>query len=80
MKPKQLLAQTERNIQTVEQTIKKAAEAIGGRFGDIDNTMVRAAAGLQDLIDSWAAETRSYMNESIKDGFWDPKRHEGLGV
>lgn len=80
MKPKQLQAQTERNIQAVEDAAKKAALAIGARFGDIDNTMVRAADGLQQLIEQWGNETRQYMSGTVREGFWDQNRHEGLGI
>lgn len=80
MTPKQLQAQTERNIQAVEEAVKKAWLAIGGRFGDIDNTMVSAADGLKNLLDQWAHETRQYMHETCREGFWDPKRHDGLGL
>jgi hypothetical protein len=70
MTPKQLQAQTERNIRTIVRAVQKPALAIGYRFGDIDSVMVSAADELIDMVDSWAARQRAYMNDCVSEDHW----------
>ena len=80
MTPKKLLSLTDRNIQSIRIAARKTAEAIGGRFGDIDNTMVGLASELCEIVDAWADRAERYSEESFKEGFWDEQRFEGLGL
>jgi hypothetical protein len=80
MTPKVLAAQTERNIKSVEDAARKAGEAIGYRFGDIDNCAAVKGDELVGLVESWAAEFRAYIKGCLADALWDENRHDGLGL
>ncbi len=70
--------QTERNIESVVIAAKKAAEAIGGRFGDNDNTMIAKSGEMQAMVEAWAQDMRSYMRDALAEQWWDEKRFERL--
>ncbi|WP_263353312.1 hypothetical protein [Acidicapsa acidisoli] len=70
MTPKQIKAQTERNIRAIVLAIQKPAMAIGYRFGDIDQVMVSAADELLAMVDRWADEQRKYIENCVTEGIW----------
>jgi hypothetical protein len=70
MTPKQLKAQTERNIRTIVLTVQKPSLAIGYRFGEIDQVMVAAADELLSTIERWADEQRKYIQTCVEEGLW----------
>lgn len=80
MTPKQLKAQTERNIESVVTAARKAAEAIGGRFGDNDNAIIAKADEMRVMIEDWAEYMRAYMKDALAEQWWDESRFDGLGL
>lgn len=80
MTPKQLKAQTERNIESVVTAARKAAEAIGGRFGDNDNYMIEKAGEIQNMVEDWAKNMHVYMKDALAEQWWDESRFDGLGL
>lgn len=73
MKPCKARRQTERDLKRLDNNVEKAALAIGARFGECDEALVRMADDLLDMTRKWATELREYMEEraSIDGETWE---------
>lgn len=59
---------TERDLKRLDDKVEKCALAIGGRFGEVDEALVRMADELLDSTRRWASELREYMRERAAEG------------
>jgi hypothetical protein len=60
--------QTERDLKRLDDDVEKRVLAIGERFGECDEALVRMADDLLRTTRAWAAELREYMDERAADG------------
>lgn len=67
-KPCKARRQTERDLKRLDDDIEKRVLAIGARFGECDEALVRMADDLLATTRRWAADLREYMNERESDG------------
>jgi len=67
-KPCKAIRLTERDLKKLDDNVEKCALAIGGRFGECDEALVRMADELLDTTRRWTAELREYMKERAADG------------
>lgn len=67
-KPCKAIRLTERDLKRLDDEVEKAALAIGARFGECDEALVRMADYLLRMTREWADELREYMNERAADG------------
>lgn len=59
---------TERDLKRLDDNVEKCALALGERFGECDEALVRMADDLLQSTRTWAAELREYMDERANDG------------
>lgn len=59
---------TDRDLKRLDDNVEKCALAIGARFGEVDEGLVRLADELLDLTRNWAKEVRFYIDEREKEG------------
>lgn len=69
-KPCKARRQTERDLKALDDAVEKRVLAIGARFGECDDAIVRMADQLLDDTRRWMAELREYMDEREAEG-WD---------
>lgn len=62
-KPCKARRQTERDLKRLDDDVEKRALAIGARFGECDEALVRMADDLLEMTRKWATELREYMDE-----------------
>lgn len=62
------ISKTERDLKRLDDNVEKCALAIGERFGECDEALVRMADDLLESTRRWAAELREYMKERASDG------------
>jgi len=67
-KPCKAIRQTDRDLKRLDDEVERCALAMGGRFGDIDDGLVRMADDLLATVRQWATEVREYMAERAADG------------
>ncbi len=68
VKPCKAIQQTDRDLRRLDDNVEKCALAIGARFGECDEALVRMADDLLATTRRWATELREYMNERADDG------------
>lgn len=62
-KPCKAIRLTERDLKRLDDAVEKRALAIGARFGECDEALIRMADDLLEMTRRWAHELREYMNE-----------------
>jgi len=67
-KPCKARRQTERDLKRLDDDVEKRVLAIGARFGECDEALVRMADDLLERTRRWAAELREYMEEREAEG------------
>lgn len=67
-KPCKAIRQTERDLKRLDDCVEKCALAIGARFGECDEALVRMADDLLEMTRRWATELREYMRERAAEG------------
>lgn len=67
-KPCKARRQTERDLKRLDDNVEKCALAIGERFGECDEALVRLADALLEMTRTWAKELREYMDEREAEG------------
>ena len=67
-KPSKARRQTDRDLKRLDDAVEKCALAIGGRFGDSDQTLVNQADDLLLTVRAWAKNLREYMTEREAEG------------
>lgn len=67
-KPCKAIRQTARDLRRLDDDVEKCALAIGSRFGEVDETLVRMADDLMATTRRWTKELQEYMDERAADG------------
>lgn len=67
-KPCKAIRLTKRDLKRLDDNVEKCALAIGGRFGDVDDALVRMADDLLDMTRRWTKELEEYMLERAAEG------------
>lgn len=67
-KPCKAIRLTERDLKRLDDDVEKRALAIGARFGECDEMLVRMADNLLEMTRTWASELREYMSERAAEG------------
>lgn len=67
-KPCKAIRLTERDLKRLDDAVEKRVLAIGERFGECDEALVRMADDLLAMTRRWAGEVREYMSERAADG------------
>jgi hypothetical protein len=67
-KPCKARRQTERDLKRLDDDVEKRVLAIGARFGECDEALVRMADELLAMTRRWSTELREYMDERESDG------------
>ena len=67
-KPCKARRATERDLKRLDDDVEKRVLAIGARFGECDEALVRMADDLLDSTRRWAREMREYMDEREAEG------------